>query len=134
MEVAILKQRLLHNHLPKSFESLQIPASIELNKINDPKLRQQFSEKCKKILQRTKSDMMIVNVAIAEAKVKELTEKFDKDMHDMRDNQLIAASHQRFSQQMMSIMEQRFKILNERLLCLYKLKLRFFELAPMAKN
>ncbi|CAF4216961.1 unnamed protein product, partial [Rotaria sordida] len=86
-EVAILKQRAIHNHLPKSFQSLYIPTSISLNSINDPRIRQHLYEKSEKILQRTKSEMMLVYIAVAETKMNETKEKFDKDMADMQDIQ-----------------------------------------------
>ncbi|CAF1336883.1 unnamed protein product [Rotaria sordida] len=133
-EVAILKQRAIHNHLPKSFQSLDIPTSISLNNINDPRIRQQLYEKCEKILQKTKSEMMLVYIAVAETKMNETKEKFNKDMADMQDIQHSGPHTKRLTQNMVAIMNRRFQNINERLVNLYKLKLHYFDVAPMAKN
>ncbi|CAF1560469.1 unnamed protein product, partial [Rotaria sordida] len=67
-DVAILKQRIVYNHLPTSFHTLQIPPLIPLDAIIDTMTRQRLKDRCEKILQRTKSEMMIIYIATAEAK------------------------------------------------------------------
>ncbi|CAF3403989.1 unnamed protein product, partial [Rotaria socialis] len=85
VDVAVLKQRIAHNHLPKSFDSLQIPEPITLSSINDTKTRQRLSDRCEKILQRARSDMILIYIAAAEAKMNEWKEKFDKDLAEMKE-------------------------------------------------
>ncbi|CAF3713728.1 unnamed protein product [Rotaria sp. Silwood1] len=134
LEVAILKQCVIHNHLPKSFQSLDIPTSISLNSINDLRIRQRLYEKCQKILQRTKSEMMLVYIDLAETKMNETKEKFNKVRIDMQHIQHSGPPTKRLTENMISIMEKRFKNINERLLHLYKMKLHYFDVAPMVKN
>ncbi|CAF3844761.1 unnamed protein product [Rotaria sp. Silwood1] len=134
LEVAILKQSVIHNHLPKSFQSLDIPTSISLNTINDPRIRQRLYEKCQKILQKTKSDMMLVYIAAAETKMNETQEKFNKLLVDMQDRQHSGPDNKRLTKNMISIMEKRFKNINEHIIHLYKVKLHYFDVAPMVKN
>ncbi|CAF2972146.1 unnamed protein product [Rotaria sp. Silwood2] len=134
LEVAILKQCTIHNHLPTSFQSLDIPTSISLNSINDPRIRQRLYEKCQKILQQTKSEMMLVYITVAEIKMNETKEKFNKVLTDMQDTQHSGPDSKRLTKNMISIMERHFKNINERIIHLYKMKLHYFDVAPMVKN
>ncbi|CAF3376490.1 unnamed protein product [Rotaria sp. Silwood2] len=133
-DVAILKQRIVYNHLPQSFESLQIPAPISLDTITDTYIRQRLTDRYEKILQRTKSEMMMVYIATVETKMNEYQKKFDIDLAKMKENQHTDPSDKKLTRTMLDIMERRFKNINERLMCLYKLKLRFFVKAPTVKN
>ena len=132
--MAILKQRLVYNHLPKSFESLQIPEPISLHTIVDRNIRQRLTERCEKILQRTKSDMMAVYIATQEGKMNEYRMKFETDMTEMKQDQRRGPTHKKLTQTMVDILERRFRNNNERLISLYKLKMRFFGKAPTVKN
>ncbi|CAF1571120.1 unnamed protein product, partial [Rotaria sordida] len=133
-DVAILKQRIVYNHLPQSFESLKIPPPISFDTITDTMTCQRLKDRCEKILQRTKSEMMMIYVTTAETKMNEYEKKFDTDLAKMKENQCSGPSHKKLTQTMLNIMERRFKNINERLICLYKLKLRFFVNAPTVKN
>ncbi|CAF1468680.1 unnamed protein product, partial [Rotaria sordida] len=129
-DVAILKQRIVYNHLPQSFESLKIPPPISFDTITDTMTCQRLKDRCEKILQRTKSEMMMIYITTAEAKMNEYEKKFDTDLAKMKENQCSGPSHKKLTQTMLNIMERRFQNINERLTCLYKLKLRFFVKAP----
>ncbi|CAF4295811.1 unnamed protein product, partial [Rotaria sordida] len=132
--VAILKQRIVYNHLPTSFHTLQIPVPISLDTIIDTMTRQRLKDRCEKILQRMKSEMMMIYIATAEAKMNEYQKKFDSDLAKMKENQCSDSSHKKLTQTMLNIMERRFKNINERLIYLCKLKLRFFVKAPTVMN
>ncbi|CAF4772188.1 unnamed protein product [Rotaria sp. Silwood1] len=134
LDLAIMKQRIVYNHLPKSFESLRIPAPISLETVTDRTIRQNLLDRCEKILQRAKSDMMMVYTTTAEAKLDQLDKKFDSEMTRMKQNQRSRVSHQILTETMLEILERRFKYINEHLMRLYKLKLRFFVRAPTVKN
>ncbi|CAF1290998.1 unnamed protein product [Rotaria sordida] len=129
-DVAILKQRIVYNHLPTSFHTLQIPVPISLDTITDTMTRQHLKDRCEKILQRTKSEMVMVYITTAEAKMNEYEKRFNTDLAKMKENQCSGPSHKKLTQTMLNIMERRFQNINERLTCLYKLKLRFFVKAP----
>ncbi|CAF4263916.1 unnamed protein product, partial [Rotaria sordida] len=133
-DVAILKQRIVYTHLPTSFHTLQIPVPISLDTITDTMTRQHLKDRCEKILQRTKSEMMMIYITTAEAKMNEYEKRFDTDLAKMKENQSSDSSYKRLTQTMLNIMERRFQNINERLTCLYKLKLRFFVKAPTVKN
>ncbi|CAF2121842.1 unnamed protein product [Rotaria magnacalcarata] len=134
LDVAVLKQRIAHNRLPKSFDSLQIPEPITLGSIHDTKTRQRLSDRCEKILQRTRSDMILIYIAAAEAKMNEWKDKFDTDLAAMKEYLVRGASHKKLHRAMVDILYRRFRNLDERLMCLYKLNLRFFDIAPTVKN
>lgn len=133
-EVALLKQRLAHNHLPKAFDLLAIPPPISINSIHHDNTRQYLMERCEKILQRTKSDMMLVYTTTAEHILSEKEKIFENNMISMKRRQQNDSLDEKLTQKMMDILEKRFKNINERLLCLYKLKIRFFVSAPTIKN
>ncbi|CAF3485867.1 unnamed protein product [Rotaria socialis] len=134
LDIAILKQRLVYKHLPKSFDSLRIPTPIDLTTIHDVNLRQHLNEQCQKILQRTTSDMMLVYIAIAETKYNEWQTKFDKAMNDMKKNLTREFIPEKLNQSMLDTLHRRFKNLDERLITFYNLKLHFFEQAPTVMN
>ncbi|CAF1500704.1 unnamed protein product, partial [Rotaria sordida] len=133
-DVAILKQRIVYNHLPTSFHTLQIPVPISLDTIIDTMTRQRLKDRCEKILQRTKSEMMMIYIATAEAKMNEYQKKFDSDLAKMKENQCSDSSHKKLTQTILNIMERRFKNINERLIYLCKLKLSFFVKALTVMN
>lgn len=133
-EVAILKQRLSHNHLPKEFHSLEIPSLLLLNTIQDRNIRQRLEDRTEKILQRTRSDMMLVYIELAEAKMNEYRLQYDKFMSDMKMNQRSGPVNQTLNETMLNLMEERFKNINEHLICLYRLKIHFFDNAPTVMN
>ncbi|CAF4330535.1 unnamed protein product, partial [Rotaria sordida] len=114
-DVAILKQRIVYNHLPQSFESLKIPQPILFDTIIDTMTRQRLKNRCEKILQRTESEMMMIYITTAEAKMNEYEKKFDTDLVKMKENQSSDLSHKKLTQTMLNIMEQRFQNINERL-------------------
>lgn len=134
LNVSILKQRVLHKQLPKSFESLRLPDPIELDKLIDNKIRQRLVEQSKKILQRTRSEMMLVYMAAAELKANELTEKFDKDMAMMKRSVNDYHTSEKLNEKMLDILNRRLNNLDQRLQTIYKLKLSFFERAPTEMN
>ena len=85
-EVAVLKQRLTHHHLSKTFQSLQIPP-ISLDTIQDLTICQRLQGGTEKISQQTKLDMMLVYLEAAEAKMNEKRIDFDKMMTEMKNIQ-----------------------------------------------
>ncbi|CAF4019594.1 unnamed protein product [Rotaria sordida] len=60
----------------------------------------------------------------------EYEKRFDTDLAKMKENQCSGPPHKKLTQTMLNIMERRFKNINERLIYLYKLELRFFVKAP----
>lgn len=134
LDVAVLKQRVVHNFLPESFHSLEIPAPISLDTIVDTNTRQRLTQECEKILQRTKSDMMLVYITVAEETAKECHRKFDSVLTQMKENQHSIESSQTLTQTMLDIIERRFHCLNQHFIYLYKLKIRFFVKAPTVEN
>ena len=49
-DLAILKQRVAYNHLPNSFDSLQIPLPILITTANNETIRQSLTDRCEKSL------------------------------------------------------------------------------------
>lgn len=125
-EAGILKQRLSYNHLPNAFQSIDIPIPLALNTIQDCSIRQRLQDRAEKLLQQTKCNMILVYLAVAETNINESRINFDKLMSEMSFNQKSATINRKLNETMLYLMEERFKNINEHLIGLYRLKLRFF--------
>ncbi|CAF4484495.1 unnamed protein product [Rotaria socialis] len=104
-----LRKRYQHPHTythrpPKSFDSLQIPEPITLASINDTKTHQRLSDRCEKIVQRSRYDMILIYIAVAEAKMNEWKDKFDTDLDEMKEYLVRGASHKRLHRVMVDIL------------------------------
>jgi hypothetical protein len=133
-DLGILKHRLLQNHLPKPFNYLQLPLPISIHTIKNETLRQHFTERCEKIFQRIKSDMMLDDIGTAEANYRELAMKFDTDLARVNDQQRTGPAYKKVTGTMMDLLHRRLRNTNQRLTYLYKLKLHFFGKASTVKN
>ena len=133
-EVAINKQRLKHNYLPKSFESVRVPQHVNLDTVADEHQRQRLKDRCEKIIQQAKSEMMTVHIAVAEAKMHEYRVKFDTGMAQMQVMQATGPQHMKLTSTMMAILKRRFQNIEKRMAHLYTLKMRFFGTAPTGTN
>ncbi|CAF1097680.1 unnamed protein product [Adineta ricciae] len=126
IEVAILKQRMVHQHLPSTFESLQIPTPIALDAIQNEHIRECLTQQCTRLFERTKSEMMFIYIQAAEAIYEEHRKKFDTNMQNYEADQRSGVTSRKLTNSMASILNQRFKHINEHITHLYNLKLRFF--------
>ena len=126
MIVTIEKQRLVYSCLPHSFNSLDISSSFSFDKVQDKYTRQRLTERYDKALQQTKSDMMLVSVAVAEAKMDETQKKFDDERSTIKNDQQSGSVYKKLTSTIMYILEQRFHNIERHLIHLYQLKLPFF--------
>ena len=134
MHVAILKQRLLYNHLPESFESLHIPEPITLDTIHSGTMRQRLSEQYYKVLQRSKSDMLRVYIATEQVKADQYISEFDRCYEEMKEDQRTGLSHKKFTPTMRQLFQQRLTNVNQHIKYVYKINIDFFAKAPTGKN
>ena len=135
LHVALLKQRLVHKQLPKSFDLFRIPTSIDFDSIDDRHMRERLKHRCENILQYSTSHMMLVHIALAETKFSECQNKFEKEMKEMKKNQQCGGTfNERSTRSLVDLMNVRFKNLDEHLMRLYKMKLNFFDRAPTGVN
>jgi hypothetical protein len=133
-QVAISKQRIMHNQLPNTLDALQVAPPSTLNTIQDEHIRQRLMDRYQKLMERTKSDMMIIHIAAEEAKENEHRTNFDLKMSQMNELQRSGPPHKKLIRTMLDVLDRRFRNINDRLEQLYKLKIRFFVKAPMIKN
>ena len=133
-EVAIAKQRLKHNYLPKAFECVRVPSPVDLDTIADEHQRQRLKDRCEKIIQQAKSEMMTVHIAVAEAKMNECRVRLDTGMGKMQLAQATGPQHMKLTSTMSTILQRRFRNTEKRMAHLYKLKMRFFATAPTDTN
>lgn len=134
MDVAILKHRITYKQLPRSFEVLRIPTSIQFESVRNNRVRQRLKDQCEKILQRTTSEFILVSITIADGIFEDAQSKFDRELTIMQRNQNREEFYERFTPKQMDILNKRFRTLDERLMALFNLKLRFFAKAPTDTN
>ena len=134
MEVALLKQRVVHQQLPTTFDSLRISMPISLQTLEDEHLRQNLIDQYEKLIQRTKSEMMIFYVKAEEAQMNEKNKKFDTDLAQMKHDRSHGSPDKKLTDTMLEILKRRFQNINERLIKIYKLKLHFFVKAPIVNK
>ncbi len=125
-----MKQRVAHQQLSSIFESFQLPAPPQLETIQDESIRQRLTYRYEQLIERTKSEMMIIHIRTAEVKMEECTEQFDKDLKQFYQKQRLKYGPAKFSQKMFNIMDQHFKLIDQRLQTFLDLKVRFFVKAP----
>ena len=78
--------------------------------------------------------MMLVYLEVAEVKMNEKRIDFDKMMAEIKTIQRSDPTNNRLNETMLYLMGQRFKNIDEYLLCYYKLKIHFFDKAPTMVN
>ena len=133
-EVAIAKQRLKHNYLPQAFESVRVPAPVNLDSVADEHQRQRLKDRCEKIIQQAKSEMMTVYIAVAETKMNECRVRLDTGMGQLQLLQATGPQHMKLTSTMSTLLQRRFRNTEKRMAHLYKLKMRFFVTAPTDTN
>ena len=125
-----MKQRVLHKQLPDFIETLTLPMPPLTDTIHNENSRSSLRNQYERILQQTKSDLMIVHIATTEAKMREQQAEYDRTMFRMEQDQHDPSSNQRLTPTMIDIMFRRFKLIDERTKHLYNLKVDFFVKAP----
>lgn len=123
MDVELLKQRVAHQQISSFFDSSQLPAPpTQLKTIQNESIRQRLTYRYEQLLQRMKSEMIVLHIRTAEVKLEEYTKQFEVDLK--------SSTTTGFTQAMSNIMDRRFKLIEQRLEFLYTLKVRFFVKAP----
>lgn len=122
MNVDILKQHVFYKVFPVAFDSFRVPLPSQMDFIADTSLRETFHNRYERIIQQTKSDMMSIHIAVAEAKMRQCR-------HDLK-SQDDLYNNQGWTNEMISLKQRRFKDYEERILRIYNLKMNFFVKAP----
>lgn len=132
MEAELLKQRVAHHQLSPLLDSLELPAPPTLETIGDASLRQRLVYRYEQLVQRTKSEMMLLHIRTAEVKRDEANIEYEKHLklcyHPLPKPNYETMS--RFNRALTEIMTARFKLIEQRLQTLLQLKVRFFVKAP----
>ncbi|UJR29607.1 hypothetical protein I4U23_017155 [Adineta vaga] len=134
MDVAMLKQRIVHNYLPDNIRTFDLPRPEALDAITDEHMRLRLIERYDKILQRTISDMTSVQLATMEVQMNETEKKFNNDMAQFKADQVHGPTYKKLTKTMCDIMNRCFTNQSQRILTIYKIQLRFFVKAPTDMN
>ena len=123
INVDLLKQYVFYKKCPPSFDQqYRLPIPNELQSINDPSTRSTLSNRYEQIIQQTKSDLIVIHISIAEAKLRQ-----SQDILQQYQQRL---SEQQLTFDMLTVLERRLKDYQEHLKQLYQIKMNFFVLAP----
>ena len=127
-DVDLLKQHIFYKQLPYEIKSLQIPTELIIDPVVPVNVRCHLQNHYQKIIQKTKSDLLTIHIAIAEACMREWQNQFNNHTDRMKRNQdeRDMFSDERLTPIMIEIMQRRFKFITERIQRLYKLKVDFF--------
>ena len=115
-----------YKKFPKSFDTLETSPPTSIAALADPAVRERLSNDYQKIIQRAKSDFMMVLTRTAEAKRDETRKKFDKEIEEMWRNHRQQPPHERLTPTMSTIIEQRQKNVTDCVKRIYHLKGDFY--------
>ena len=121
--VDLLKQYVFYKQFPPSVnQQYRLPIPKDLQTIIDPSIRSTLLNRYERMIQQTKSDLILIHLSIAEEKLRQSREIFEQHQQQLHE--------QHFTFEMIHVLERRFKDDEERLQRLYQLKLNFFVKAP----
>jgi hypothetical protein len=125
--VALLKQRIVHNSPPKSFDSIDHLSSLaSIDRIHDPTVRQRLSNRQEKILQQTKMEMIAILITTAETTMRQCQKEFDVAMTKLWHDYRHSSSDQRLTKSMIDLIDEHFTNITERFQAIYNFKLKYF--------
>ena len=129
-EVKMLKARVVHQQIAPVLGSFQIVPPQDLQTIQDETLRQCLTYRYEQLLQRTKSELMLMHIRTAEIKANEVLKQFDNDHKQFFQKLRESYSESSLKTNLTNIMGQRFDLIEQRFQTLLDLKIRFFVKAP----
>jgi hypothetical protein len=127
-----LKQRIFYKQLPNSFDTIQVPPPLSIDTIKDSNLRRYLSTRCEKIIEKTKADMMAVYITAAEYEMYESQYKCDTATDLLKKRQRDGYADQYLPDRMHDLLNERLKMIPQRVKYLYNMKVHFFAKAPAA--
>lgn len=133
-DIRTLKHRLSYNQPPRSYDTIQLPLPMEISAINDFFLGRRLRDRCEKIVQRAKSDTVLIHIQMWEYQLKERTQQLEEHLQVMEGLPVVHLSYQQLTATMIEIVQRRFVHIEECVQQLYDLKKRFFYKAPMVRN
>ena len=130
--MVILKQRIFHKKPPSILNSLDSTSiRTTTTTMDDANFQQRFVDRQEKILQQTKTDLMVVAIASTEAAVRRYQKYFDYEMAQLWDNYRTTTNERRLTKSMIDLMDEHLKLITERFQLIYNFKNKsFFSQAP----
>lgn len=107
---------------PSLNQHYRLPIPDELRSIQDLSIRSTLSNRYEQIIQRTKSDLMIIHLSMAETKLRQSQEILHQYQQQLQEQVLTF--------DMMTLLKRRCQDYEEQLQRLYQLKMNFFVIAP----
>ena len=130
IEVKMLKERVVHQQIAPILGSFQISTPADMQTIQDDTTRQCLTYQYEQLLQRTKSELIVIHIRIAEAKANELLKQFDNDQKEFFQKLRASYSESSMKKTLANLMNSRLNVIEQRLQTLLNLKVRFFVKAP----
>jgi hypothetical protein len=133
--VKLLKERIAMNNPPHLFKCLQLPLPSFTDMITDENLRCRIRERHKRLIQQSKSNMMSLYIAVAEAQMRQTKIKFDRHMDKIWQNKKNTSEDNRLlSNVLINLIDRRLTNLTKRMDCVTNFKVNFFVQAPTVIN
>lgn len=131
IEVELLKQRVIHHYLSPLFDSFQLPTLLPaLETIQDESIRQRLIYRYEQLIQRTKSEIILIHISSAEVKMNETNKQFENDQKQFLYKLRTSYCSSTLKRTLTEIMDRRFNLVEQRLKTLLDLKVHFFVKAP----
>lgn len=121
--IDLFKQYVFYKKFPPSLnQHYRLTIPNELHSIQDLSIRSTLSNRYEQIIQRTKSDLMIIHLSMAETKLRQSQEILHQYQQQLQEQVLTF--------DMMTLLKRRCQDYEEQLQRLYQLKMNFFVIAP----
>lgn len=134
MDMELLKARVIHQQISPIFTTFQLPPPSNLDSIQDSTIRQRLTNRYEQLLQRTKSEMMLIHIQTAEMKMHELFKEFHNIQKEFFVKLRASHASKPMKDRINSFIDRRYKLIQRRLQTLLDLKVRFFVKAPTVKR
>lgn len=118
-EVLLFKEQVAQNKLPRLFNALQRPAPHSFRSLSDTRLGQRLSDRQQTILEYHRKGMIDLYLSTAEAKLGGFRIAFNEVMDNMQESQYMLPMTDRFSPNMINLLDQQLTLITEKLKCSY---------------
>ena len=124
-EVLFIQQQINYYNSPsQSSASSSLVHSSAINSIQNPSIRQQFSERYKAIAEHSKATIFSLYLKTAEHQRDECKQRHEADMKKIWSDSRSSSDHEKMPTTLIHLIEQRCNKISERIQCVYRFKVQ----------
>ena len=123
-EMLLLQEHIAQNKLPASFDAYPRSAPHSFRSLSDVHLGQQLTDRQQNILHDHRKEMISLFLIITEAKLDESRTFFDEAMDSMWQNQRILPMGERFTPDMINLLDRQLALIKEGIESFYRFKIQ----------